>query len=56
MYVNGKMIPVKTIPGKGEGRDKGEWWRVYVQVYLIYCRNICKCHNVLPISITIKTK
>jgi hypothetical protein len=25
MYVNGKMIPVKTIPGKGEGEinEKG---------------------------------
>jgi hypothetical protein len=26
-YVNGKMIPVETIPGmEGEG-DKEEWWR-----------------------------
>jgi hypothetical protein len=23
---NGKMLPVETIPGIGEG-DKGEWWR-----------------------------
>jgi hypothetical protein len=27
MYVNGKMIPVETIPGMREGRNKGEWWR-----------------------------
>jgi hypothetical protein len=27
MYVNGKMIPIETIPGMGRGRDKREWWR-----------------------------
>jgi hypothetical protein len=28
MYVNGKMIPVETIPGiAGGAADKGEWWR-----------------------------
>jgi hypothetical protein len=27
MYVNSKMIPVETIPGMGERRDKGEQWR-----------------------------
>jgi hypothetical protein len=27
MYINVKMIPVETIPGMGEGRDKGELWR-----------------------------
>jgi hypothetical protein len=27
MHVNGKMIPVETIPGRGGGRDKGERWR-----------------------------
>jgi hypothetical protein len=21
------MIPVETVPGMGEGRDKGEYWR-----------------------------
>jgi hypothetical protein len=25
--VNGKMIPVETIPGMGGEGDKGEWWR-----------------------------
>jgi hypothetical protein len=28
MYVNGKMIPVKTIPGMGEGRIKANGRRV----------------------------
>jgi hypothetical protein len=31
MYVNGKMIPVETIPGTGRGRDKGEQWREWIQ-------------------------
>jgi hypothetical protein len=26
MYVNGKMILVETIPGIGEGENKGELW------------------------------
>jgi hypothetical protein len=32
MYVNGKMIPAKTIPGIGGEGIKGEWWRGYIQV------------------------
>jgi hypothetical protein len=31
MYVNGKMIPVKTIPGTRRV-DKGELWRGFIQV------------------------
>jgi hypothetical protein len=27
MYVNGKMIPVETIPGMGGGKNKGEGGR-----------------------------
>jgi hypothetical protein len=28
MYVNGKMIPVKTTPGRNSGRgNNGEWWK-----------------------------
>jgi hypothetical protein len=27
MYVNGKMIPVETIPGMGGGGSEGDWWR-----------------------------
>jgi hypothetical protein len=27
MYVNGKIRPVKTIPGIRKGENKGEWWR-----------------------------
>jgi hypothetical protein len=32
IYVNGKMIPVKTIPGIGVGEDKEEWWRRQIQI------------------------
>jgi hypothetical protein len=27
------MIPVKSFPGMGGGRDKGEWWRGWIQVW-----------------------
>jgi hypothetical protein len=60
MYVNAKMIPVETISGIGGGRDKGEWWRGENSgmIYLIHCKNLCKCHNVplSPPSTTIKEK
>jgi hypothetical protein len=39
MYVNGKMIPVETIPGM-EGKG-------------IYCKNFCECHNI-PHRATLK--
>jgi hypothetical protein len=27
MYVNGEMRPIETLPGMGEGNNKGEWWK-----------------------------
>jgi hypothetical protein len=36
MYENGKMRPVETIPGMGEGH-KGEWWRGDNST-MIYCK------------------
>jgi hypothetical protein len=56
MYVNGKMISVETIPGMGGGG----WKRVVEGVnsntiYLIHCKNFCKCHNITQAS-TIKNK
>jgi hypothetical protein len=33
MYVNGKMIPVETMPGIEGGGNKGEWWRGWFQVW-----------------------
>jgi hypothetical protein len=52
MYVNGKVIPVQTIPGNEAGRGVGE--RRMVErvnsrmIHLKYCENFCKCHNVPP--------
>jgi hypothetical protein len=49
------MIPVETIPGVRGGRDKGQWWRgEFELIYLIYCKNFCKCSNVSPPSTIIK--
>jgi hypothetical protein len=49
------MIPVETVLGLGRGRDEREqWWGVNSSMmYLIYCKNFCKCYNALPAS-TIK--
>jgi hypothetical protein len=41
MYENGKMRPVETISGMGEGRLKEG-----VNSTMIRCKNFCKCHNV----------
>jgi hypothetical protein len=54
-----KMRPVETIPGMQEWREGGnkeEWCGGGVNstmIYLIYCKNFCKCHNVPPPSITL---
>jgi hypothetical protein len=55
MYVNAKMIPDGTIPGMGDGRQRRVLDGVNSSmIYLIYCKNFCKCHNVPPPSTTIK--
>jgi hypothetical protein len=55
MYVNGKMMPVETIPGWGEEVKRRMVEGVNLSmIYLIYCKNFCKCHNVPPSSTTIK--
>jgi hypothetical protein len=55
MYVNEKMRPVETVPGMegGEIKDNGGGVNSSI-IYLIYCKNFCKCHNVPPPSTTIK--
>jgi hypothetical protein len=56
MYGNAKTIPIDTIPGMGGKGDKGEWWRGWMQsmIYLIHCKNLCKCHSVPPPSTIVK--
>jgi hypothetical protein len=48
-YANGKMRPVETISGMGRGgiRRMMEGMNSSI-MYLIYCKNFCKCHNVPP--------
>jgi hypothetical protein len=56
MYVNAKMRPVETVPGMGEEGQRRMMEGVNSSViYSIHCKNFCKCHNVPPPSITIKT-
>jgi hypothetical protein len=47
------MVPVETIPGMEEGGVKENGGGVNsCMIYLIYCKNICKYHNVdLPSTI-----
>jgi hypothetical protein len=55
MYVNAKAIPVETIPGMGGGGEEGIIEGVNSSmIYFIYYRNVCKCHNVLSLSTTVK--
>jgi hypothetical protein len=30
------MRPVETIPGMGGGKNKGEWWKGWIQVWYIW--------------------
>jgi hypothetical protein len=45
MYVNGKMRYDEPIPGMGEGEIRR--MMEGVNSTMIYCKNFCKCHNVL---------
>jgi hypothetical protein len=58
VYVNANMIPVETVPGIRGGGAKGEWWRGRNSslIYLIHCKNLCKCHSVPPPSTSVKEK
>jgi hypothetical protein len=47
MYINGKMISVETISGMGEvGRRRMVKGVNSSMIYLMYCKNFCKWHNV----------
>jgi hypothetical protein len=57
MYANAKIIPVKTTPGVwggGEGRRRMVEKVNSCMISLIYCNNLCKCHNIPPPITTIK--
>jgi hypothetical protein len=51
MYVNAKMIPVGIVPGIGGGGIKETSGGVKSSIiYLMHCKNPCKCHNISPTS------
>jgi hypothetical protein len=56
MYVNAKMLPAVTVPGIREGRmrERSEGGNS-IMMYLIHCKNLCKCYNV-PTPCTKKKK
>jgi hypothetical protein len=58
MYVSVKVIPVETISGIGVGEERINRRAVEgvnsSMIYLIHCKNFCKCYNVLLPSTTIK--
>jgi hypothetical protein len=55
MYENAQMTPVETTPGMEGGSRKRAVEGVNSNViYLIHCKNFCKCHSVLLPSTTIK--
>jgi hypothetical protein len=56
MYVNAKIIPVETVLGIREGDERAVEGVNSNMRCLIHCKNLCKCHNVLPPSPTIKKK
>jgi hypothetical protein len=50
-----KRYPVETVPGMQMGEIKESNGGVNSSmIYLICCKNLCKCHNVPPPSTTIK--
>jgi hypothetical protein len=49
------MIPTETIPGMRRGRGMVEGMNSII-IFLIFCKNFCKCHNVPSHSTTIKKK
>jgi hypothetical protein len=48
MYENGKIRPAETIPGMGREGIKDS--NGQVNSTMIYCKNFCKCHNVLAVQ------
>jgi hypothetical protein len=50
MYVNAKLMPIEIIPGIGGGINEPCRGMNSNVIYLINCKNFCKCHNVPPSS------
>jgi hypothetical protein len=54
MYVNGKVIPVETVPGMGTVKENDGEVNSNM-IYLKCYKNFYKCYNVPPPSTTIKS-
>jgi hypothetical protein len=48
------MIPVETVPGIRGGEMKEIRRGEFSMIYLIHCKNLCKCYIVPTHSTTIK--
>jgi hypothetical protein len=48
MYENGKLRPVEIIPGMGRREKKRMMEKM--NSTMIHCKNLCNCHNVLPVQ------
>jgi hypothetical protein len=56
MYANAKMMLVENVPGiRGRGIKESSGGVNSSVIYLIHCKNLCKCHNVYPFSTIINT-
>jgi hypothetical protein len=53
MFVNAKMIPVEIVPGIQGGGKKAVEGVNSSMIYLMHCKNLCKCYNVSSPSTTI---
>jgi hypothetical protein len=45
MCENGKIRPVETVQGMGEGEQRS--MLEVLNLTMIYCKNFCKCHSAL---------
>jgi hypothetical protein len=50
------MTLVETVPGIRRGEMKESSGGFEFRIYLVHCKNLCKCYNVSPSSTTIKHK
>jgi hypothetical protein len=46
MYVNAKVIPDETVPGIRRGDKRAVEGMNSNMIYLIHCKNLCKCYSV----------
>jgi hypothetical protein len=55
IYVNGERYLLKLLQEwEKENRKESDGGVNSTMIYLIYCKNFCKCHNVFPPTKTIK--